>query len=252
VSRRFFRNRVRLDLLPAFRRVRPAFDEELLSTARAAAAWREEVEAFVEREGGAARAGRLDVPVALLAARSADEAAILWPALAARAGVTLDRRATARLSAFTVRSRVGARVSLAAKWTVTRARGEFQLRGPEAALPEAPLAVDRGLRWGSWSFRPTDEPSGSDEMSACVPRNCALTVRVWRAGDAMTIRASGPRRKVKHLLSRAGITGHDRLGWPVVLAGDEIVWIPGVRRTDAAAARSDRTGLTFVCERHHR
>jgi tRNA(Ile)-lysidine synthase len=252
-SPRFFRNRVRRDLLPAFRRVRPTFERELLATARAAAVWRDQVEAFVERVSVAVYSDGLDVQVSLFANRSADEAAILWPALASHAGVTLDRRATARLAAFTVRSRVGARVSLAGRWTVTRARDEFQLRGPEQTpLREAVLAGDRGLVWGDWSFRPTDEPRGSDEMSACVPSNCAVTVRAWRPGDAMAVRASGPKRKVKHLLSRAGITGHDRSGWPVVLADNEIVWIPGVRRADAAAARSDQSGLAFVCERHHR
>jgi hypothetical protein len=55
-------------------------------------------------------------------------------------------------------------------------------------------------------------------------------------------------RKVKSLLSRAGITGHDRVSWPVVVAGDDIVWIPGVRRSEAAADSAGQPGLSFVCE----
>jgi tRNA(Ile)-lysidine synthase len=57
-----------------------------------------------------------------------------------------------------------------------------------------------------------------------------------------------PGRKVKCLLSDAGVTGHERSGWPVVLAGDQIVWVPGIRRGNAATARSGRPGLAFICE----
>ena len=59
--------------------------------------------------------------------------------------------------------------------------------------------------------------------------------------------AQGAIRKVKQLLSRAGVTGHKRAGWPVVLAGDEIVWIPGVRRSNITE-RLGTAGLPFICE----
>jgi tRNA(Ile)-lysidine synthetase-like protein len=56
-------------------------------------------------------------------------------------------------------------------------------------------------------------------------------------------------RKVKRLLNDAGVTGHERSGWPVVLSGDRIVWIPGVRRSDAATAQSEagRQSWPFLC-----
>jgi len=53
---------------------------------------------------------------------------------------------------------------------------------------------------------------------------------------------------VKYFLSDAGISGHIRARWPVVLAGDEIVWIPGVRRSDAATVRPGRPVVTYVCD----
>jgi tRNA(Ile) lysidine synthetase-like protein len=59
--------------------------------------------------------------------------------------------------------------------------------------------------------------------------------------------AQGAIRKVKQLLSRAGVTGHKRAGWPVVLAGDEIVWIPGVRRSKITE-RLGTAGVPFICE----
>src|SRR6185503_10649757 len=47
-SRQFFRNRIRHDLLPAMRRVRPSIDAELLDVARAAARWRHDVDSYVD------------------------------------------------------------------------------------------------------------------------------------------------------------------------------------------------------------
>jgi len=55
-------------------------------------------------------------------------------------------------------------------------------------------------------------------------------------------------RKVKELLSRAGVTGHDRMNWPVVTVGDDIIWIPGVRRSEVAADSAGQPWLSFLCE----
>jgi hypothetical protein len=42
-----------------------------------------------------------------------------------------------------------------------------------------------------------------------------------------------------------------RAGWPVVVQGGEIVWIPGVRRSDAATVRPGEPTRHYVCERAH-
>jgi hypothetical protein len=54
---------------------------------------------------------------------------------------------------------------------------------------------------------------------------------------------------VKGLLRDAGVDAASRGSWPVVLADDEIVWVPGVRRSSAASARSGRPVVTYHCER---
>lgn len=254
VSRVFLRNRVRHDLLPALRRVRPSIDRELLAVAHDAADWREHVEAIVAGIPGlrVMDGGRgVDVPIAAFRGVGGSVAAMLWPPVAARAGVTLDRRGTERLASFTARGRVGARIQLAGGWDVVRSRDAFQLRPSNTTeATAATLALSDGTRWGDWSFRPTASDGGKerDAWSAWLPVDCPLTVRHWQPGDAMTYRPGARPRKVKHLLSDAGVTGHQRAGWPVVLAGDQIVWVPGVRRGDAATARSGRPGLPFVCE----
>jgi tRNA(Ile)-lysidine synthetase-like protein len=84
--------------------------------------------------------------------------------------------------------------------------------------------------------------------SATLPISSTLTVRVWKAGDRM-IPAGGDERRVKGLLRDAGVDAASRSSWPVVLADDEIIWIPGVRRSSAASARPGRPVLTYHCER---
>jgi tRNA(Ile)-lysidine synthase len=255
-SRQYLRNRVRHDLLPALRHARIGIDNELLAIARKAARWRAEVESFVssnielrtfdETPG-------LDVCASVFAARSTAELSVLWPAIAARAGLTLDRRGTVRLAEFTRDGRVGSRIQLSGGWEVVRSRDALQLRASNQPQPTpGPLALSNATQWGDWFFHPASNDDGTDGWSAWLPTDCPLSVRSWEAGDAMVSRDGGTSRKVKHYLSDAGVTGHERAGWPVVLAGDQIVWIPGVRRSDAATVRSGRPGLPFICEYIHR
>jgi tRNA(Ile)-lysidine synthase len=177
---------------------------------------------------------------------------VLWPAIAAHAGLVLDRRGTVRLAEFTRDGRVGSRIQLAGGWEVTRSRDLLQLRASDQVRPTPELlALSNDTQWGDWSFRPGSaevDDDVSDHWCAWLPTDRPLSVRIWEAGDAMIAVDGAPPCKVKHLLSDAGVTGHERTGWPVVLAGDQVVWIPGVRRSDAATVRSGRPGLPFVCE----
>jgi tRNA(Ile)-lysidine synthase len=254
-SPRFFRNRVRHDMLPALRRARPSIDDELLEIARRAAAWRAGVEDFVETsiphvapDGDAG----LDVSRTDISRFASESLAVLWPPLAAKAGLALDRRGTARLAAFTRQSRVGARIQLSGGWEVVGARNAFELRRLGQPAPASrPINGSETVSWGAWSFR-TVAAAGNDAWTSWLPDGAPLVVRVWQAGDVMAARVGGPNRKIKRFLSDAGITGHERGRWPVVLAGDRIVWIPGVHRSELAPGRSDRPGLVFSCEYRYR
>ena len=128
-SPRHLRNRVRLDLLPALRRVRPKVDEEILAIARRAAEWRREVERLVKGFCPVDRMGdHFAVAVADLAGYDAASLAIIWPAIAARAGVTLDWRGTSRVVAFTTGGRVGSSIQLSGGVEVVRTRAQFVIR----------------------------------------------------------------------------------------------------------------------------
>lgn len=130
---RHLRNRVRLEILPRILASRPAFGEELLAIARAAADWRARIEAvaltfplMTEPSGthSFARPPFAGHPAAALR--------VLWPALAARAGVVLDWRGTERLAAFTIDGETGQSIQLA---------GGVEVRMEREALVFAPLAT---------------------------------------------------------------------------------------------------------------
>jgi tRNA(Ile)-lysidine synthase len=127
-SMRYFRNRVRRDLLPALARVRPGLDDDLLSLARGAADWRDRVDAMASAISrvDAAR-GVVSVAAEQLEGYSRAELSVLWPAIAARVGLAMDWRGTVRAAAFTTESRVGARIQLSGGWEIWRSRHLFEL-----------------------------------------------------------------------------------------------------------------------------
>src|SRR5437868_10391914 len=107
-DRRHLRNRVRLDILPSIVRKRPAFPDELLALARRAADWRRSVEDLLPAiEATARREGALQVSRSSLRGYDADSLRVLWPALAARASVVMDRRGTHRAAEFTMKGATG-------------------------------------------------------------------------------------------------------------------------------------------------
>lgn len=258
-SRAFLRNRIRHDLLPALKAVRPALEGELLDVARRAATLRVELDRVIESSGMASVNGdAIHVATQALAGYDSTALGTLWPALAARVGAVLDHRGTRRLAMFTNTGRVGARIQLSGGWEVVRQRDDFVLRRFSGEAPRRGTAALGGeLRFGEWYFRRVEdgEPAAADPAlesawMAALPADRTLTVREWQPGDRLARSGkAGMARRVKRFLAEAGVAGPDRAGWPVVLADDEIVWIPGVRRSDAATVRSGRPVVLYACDR---
>jgi tRNA(Ile)-lysidine synthetase-like protein len=270
-SRAYLRNRIRHDLLPAIRTVRPLFEEELLNVSDDAAQWRAAVDdmatAFVSEraDDGAIRVARGE-----LATYDSAALCVLWPAIAARALVTLDRRGTLRLAQFTTSGAPGARIQLSGGVEVIRHRDSFVLqrvaRDPAAAIECSLAGV---VEFGLWRFQPVlvsnardvdgsapdtapDDSAGTDRddpWTCDLPGDRPLSIREWRPADRMRGREDGSARRVKRFFGDAHIPGPSRVGWPVVLVDNEIVWIPGVRRRVAAPERSGRPVIRYACER---
>ena len=252
-SRAHLRNRVRHDLLPALIAARSSLAGELLDIARRAAVIRrtldDAAQTFVASSGND---GALSVATAPLARYDEEELRALWPAIAARGRLVLDRRGTAGLARFTRDAAIGDQLQLSGGVQVLRRRDAIVLRLPNVAAPEA-AELGQRLEWGRWRFAarpgPQTRTSGGDAWSALLPAAAGLMVRAWRDGDRMHGAGDAGPRRVKRFLRDAGLVGPERRGWPVVVCGDDVVWIPGGRRSDAATVRSGRPEAVYVCER---
>ena len=252
----FLRNRVRRDLLPALLRARPDLEHELIVIGERAAAMRRSIDRVIDgmqllRDEECA----LSVASASLSGYDPTELRALWPAIAARAGVTLDRRGTERLARFTKEASVGDRMQLSGPVDVVRRRDTIALLRARNVIAQ-PASLTDGTVWGRWRFHiaiaaPDTVTAGGAfaPWSALLDVQSGLRIRAWTPGDRMRAAGDAVPRRVKRFLRDAGLAGPDRQGWPVVLAGDEIVWIPGVRRSDAATVRPGRPGALYVCDR---
>ena len=246
----YLRNRVRHDLLPALLRVRPSLADELLALADESARLREALDDLVAKQVDVRfENGELVVARDSLVRYDAQELAVLWPVLAARSGVALDRRGTRRLSAFTKEGSNGRRIQLSGGHEVVLHAGELRLRRATTPAIGAAREIEEGLVVGSFRFRILSAVGSADAWVAELPADRRLTARPWHAGDRMKPAGAESPRRIKRLLREAGIDAAARRGWPVVLADDEIVWVPGVGRALAATVRPGRPVVRVLCER---
>jgi tRNA(Ile)-lysidine synthetase-like protein len=260
-SLRFLRNRVRLQILPALRALNPAFDEEMLRLSKRAAAWRAEIDALVRPLESGRASGRTSFRVDRLDGLSDDEAAVVAQAIAARAGVRLDRRGTLRLASFLVQKRLRGRVQLSGAYELERIGDVVRFFAAPQQPAGEPVVLADNTTWGAFRFiRAKVGTLERGAWGATLPAGEGLTVRAWQPGDRMVAAGSSRPRRVKRFLSDAGISGSDRTGWPVVLSGETIVWIPGVVRSSLAhaihaapstggGARAVNNGNAYICDR---
>lgn len=248
---RHLRNRVRRVLLPALQAVRPCLAAELLAIGERAAALRRTVDDVAATLATIDRDGALCVATSGLAGYDPEALRLLWPALAARVSATLDRRGTERLARFTMEAQTGDRMQLSGPVHVVRRRNAIAVGVPVTKSPSCAVLVP-GLAWGVFRFGVVARDTVATRWHACLDEGASYSVRAWRPGDRMHGAGDAAPRRIKGFLRDAGLVGPERPGWPVVLRGEEIVWIPGVRRSDAATVRPGRPGRMYACERIER
>lgn len=133
----FQRNRIRHEILPALERARPGFGEWCWALGARAAEWRERMDQLVCGLGVRSVApASVMVPVAPVEHCGAGEWAVLWPAIAARAGVVMDRRGTARAAAWAPRAKVGQVVPLSGDARILRTASTFVVQGTTEGVPD--------------------------------------------------------------------------------------------------------------------
>lgn len=66
-----------------------------------------------------------------------------------------------------------------------------------------------------------------------------LTFRSWENGDSMTIFGAGKNKKVSDILKDEKVSVLEKQTYPVLLANERIIWIPGVKRSNEFVVDKD-------------
>jgi len=227
------RNRVRLDLLPAFRSLHPAAEANLLRTAALLAEDESALDALAARllAGGEAltTAAVADAPLA-----------VVRRALRRVAGFPAPRPVAAERVSALARSRSGAgSVPLGAGRVAERRYERIAIVRDGPALPperEVELAVPGDTVYGKAVVRCALGAAGGALDAALAP---ALVLRAPRAGE----RLPGARRTIARMLLEARVPRSERARYPVVAVHGEPVALPGIA---VAAALRRPTGLVLT------
>jgi tRNA(Ile)-lysidine synthase len=235
-DRRFARARVRHDLLEALRSIGPAAERTIAETARQL---REEaevldtaVEAALEELGGgpavsASELGRLRPAVRRLVLRE----------LAERAGGSLAVGDAERIMAMGGRGSKSLDLGGGLRVVVEYGTLRFT-RAHEAAAPDpVALPVPGHARFGEWEVE-ASLGSGGDVAVRGQPGDL-LTVRAWRDGDRMRPAGLGGTKTLQDLFTDRKVPRALRHTLPVVVSGEEIVWVAGVAVDERFAAPAE-------------
>jgi tRNA(Ile)-lysidine synthetase-like protein len=75
-----------------------------------------------------------------------------------------------------------------------------------------------------------------------------LLLRNWQAGDAYQPQGHRNKKKLRDLLQRARIPVRDRAAWPVLTAGEQIIWVRGLVVAEGRSPASDSTQAVGIRE----
>ena len=239
---RHFRSWLRDQLLPMLRRRLPDVDTKIQrissQAGRDRAAWDSVLDALpdldflAESDGisvAAPSLGEYDSPLA--------QSVIL--AAARRAGCQLGPSRVGRVLSLVKRGVSGSTVPLGGPWTAEVAFGRLRICRSIPTSAETAWALEgqtgRG-RWGRWGFCWTVAPApGRQERTALTGwfTSASLTVRDWAEGEKLKPLGGSGRRLVVRCFQEVRVPRSRRVSWPVLVQNQEIVWIPGVCRSDA-------------------
>ena len=238
---RHLRSWIRTDLLPVIRRRIPAIGENLLRTGQQAgrdrAAWDAVLDVFPGLELAAEPEG-LSVAAPSLGGYDSPLAHALILAIARRARCQLGPARLTRVVRLLQVGTSGARVPLGGDWIAELAFGRLRLcRTASGATPG--LLVLEGqsgeAAWGPWCFRwapaVTPEQQERTGLTAWFSSE-SLLVRSWSAGEKVKPLGGTGRRLVVRCFQDMRVPRSRREFWPVVAQHQEIIWIPGVCRSD--------------------
>ncbi len=256
---RFARGRIRHVVLPALESVHPAAAENIARTIEILRA----ESAVLDEVVDVALAGRSRISLAHLGAlppalarlvviRLAEDAAgVPVPGVGARVAELLALGAAGGSRMLDV----GGGVRAVVEYGVLRF-ASAQIDSPQPAAGE--LGLPGAFEFGAWELRATLEAAGAHAPARAAHSGevgmfdadrlgaRALTVRSWRAGDRMRPLGLAGSKSLADLFGARRVPREARAGVPVVIAGDEIVWVPGVATAERVRVDSGTRALAVL------
>jgi tRNA(Ile)-lysidine synthase len=239
---RHLRSWIRCDVLPFLRRRLPDIDTSLVRVGRQAAADRAAWDAALEELPGLdfqRESGAFSVAGPVLAGYGSALARAVIMAAARRVGCTVGLTKAQRILRLVCAGSSGSEVPLAQGWKAELSFGRLRLVPPTFFSVPDPwtLAGQSGEgQWGRWRIRWRPEAAPAHQASsghtAWFSGN-SLTVRGWAPGEKVRPLARAGRRRVVRCFQEARVPRSQRTDWPVLAHDDDVVWIPGVCRSDA-------------------
>jgi tRNA(Ile)-lysidine synthase len=238
---RHLRSWLRGEVLPALRQRLPDVDAKLLRTSRQAArdraAWDAVLDVVPALDLRTETAG-ISVAAVSLGGYDSALAQALILAIARRAGCQLGPARLGRVVRLLQVGTSGTRVPLGSDWMAELAFGRLRLcRQAPGVLPVLLALEGRHgeATWGSWRFRWTPDLAPEHQERSGLTAwfsSESLLVRAWSAGEKLKPLGGTGRRLVVRCFQDMRVPRSRREYWPVVAQHQEIIWIPGVCRSD--------------------
>jgi tRNA(Ile)-lysidine synthase len=243
-DRRFARARVRHDLIEALRSIGPAAERTVAETARQL---REEalvldaaVDAALEELGGGP-----GVSASVLGRQLPAVRRLVLRRLAEQAGGELAAGEAEQILALGGRGSKSLDLGGGLRVVVEYGTLRFT-RAPDAAVPDpVALPVPGQVRFGDWEVEAA--VGGPGDVAVRGELGSILTVRAWRDGDRMRPVGLGGTKTLQDLFTDRKVPRALRHTLPVVVRGEEIVWVAGVAVDERFAAPDgdlDAVGLS--------
>jgi tRNA(Ile)-lysidine synthase len=239
---RHLRSWIRGQILPALKARLPMVDADLQRVAHHAAldrvAWNAVIDAlpsldFREEEEA------ISVAASALAGYDSALAQAVIIAAARRIGCRLGPTRIGRVLGLLERPTSGTRVPLGAQWFAELSFNRLRIGRLEPEPAEEPWSLEGRHgegSWGRWRFRwePATAPERQDRvgLSAWFTPD-PVTVRGWLPGERLKPLGGAGRRLIVRCFQEVRVPRSRRQFWPVVAQNDDIIWIPGVCRSDA-------------------
>ena len=158
----------------------------------------------------------------------------------------------------------GKQLSLPLGWKVIRERESLNFLTPDLrtqeripadyeyslALPGRAIVPEAGIVIEAVQVLPGQQRDpnvdGFDRLLDASLVSNPLRVRNWRAGDRFwPVHTKAP-KKIKELLQEKHVTGPERPAWPVVVSGDEIVWVRGLPAATEFRAQNENADAVLI------